>query len=362
VCPYSLADPGGVQQQVLGLADAFRRAGHEVDVYAPGPVPAGVAATSVGRAVGIAVNGSIAPMAPTPNAAARTLRALARGRYDVVHVHEPVAPSITLAVTARCALAMVGTFHAAGDRTPYRWAAPALRPVARRLAARVAVSQEAARLGARSLGGRFELIGNGIDPGRFAPDGTFGDGGAARRRVVLFLGRHEPRKGLAVLLEALDHVRSDVAVEVAGTGPETARLRDRHRHDGRVVWLGRIDDAEKVTRLRSAAAVCVPSLEGESFGVVLLEAMAARVPLVASDLVAYRAVADDGRAARLVAPGDPVALAAAVDEVLIDREGAARRAAHGATFSRMFSIDAAAARYVSVFERVVVSAGARSGR
>src|SRR5205085_727403 len=161
-----------------------------------------------------------------------------------------------------------------------------------------------------ALGGEYTLLFNGIEVDRFAKATPW----PADSATVFFVGRHEPRKGLAVLLAALPYLRPDVRVWVAGDGPETDRLMARHC-DPRIEWLGRVSDEEKASRLRAATVLCAPSLRGESFGVVLLEGMAAGTPIVASDLPGYRNVARAGQDALLVPPGDPVALAGAITRV-----------------------------------------------
>ncbi len=176
----------------------------------------------------------------------------------------------------------------------------------RHLAVRAAVSEEARAAVARALGGTYEVVWNGIDvePYRDAPPWpTAGP-------TILFIGRHEPRKGLAVLIEAFTHLTADTRLWVASEGPDTARLRQATSDNDRIEWLGVISEREKIRRIRGADVLCAPSLHGESFGVILLEGMAAGTPVVASDLVGYRNVARPDQDALLVPPGDPVALAA----------------------------------------------------
>ena len=347
VCPYSLSEPGGVQEQVLGLARALHGLGHDVCVLAPGVVPSGHEATSVGHAFRFRVNGSTAPMAPYPTAAARAVRAARRGAFDVLHLHEPVAPSITIPLLLAHPAPVVATFHAAGDRTPYRWFGSVLRRVATRIDARVAVSDAAAQLAQRHLGGSYQVLFNGIDVSRYrAP--------AVDRRpgTILFLGRHEPRKGLDVLLDALAWLPESVTVRVAGAGPITDRLRTRHRHDSRIQWLGRLDDTEKIRELRAASVLCAPARHGESFGYVLLEAMAAGTPAVASDIAGYQCLNRHAEAAYLVPPADPRALAAALLRVLCNPALAATLRAHGDQTVRAFSIHGLARRYAEIYAQV----------
>lgn len=350
VCPYSLTLPGGVQGQVLALARVLRTLGHEVRVLGPadGPPPdAGV--TPLGNSVPLAANGSIAPLAPDPACALRTIRALADEDFDVVHLHEPLTPGPCLTALLAASGPIVGTFHAAGVSAAYRWLGPLLRPVVQRVDRRFAVSPDARDLAARYLGGRYELVGNGIDVPRFAKATPMATDG----RTIFFVGRHEQRKGLEVLLDAMASLPRDVRLWVAGDGPETARLRDRTAADPRVEWLGRVDDDELAVRMASADVFCAPSLHGESFGVVLLESMAARTPVVASDLPGYRNVARADREALLVPPGDASALAVALHRVLDDPVAAARLVAGGELRAESFSMEHLAERYADAYEDCV---------
>jgi len=349
VCPYSLTLPGGVQGQVLGLARALRALGHPTRVLGPsdGPPPE-VGITPVGTSMALAANGSLAPIAPAPATTRRTLAAVAREAFDVVHLHEPLVPGPCLATLVVADLPLVGTFHAAGVSAAYRWAGRPLGWAAGRLSRRCAVSEAAAALAGRHLGGHYDVLPNGVDVAHFAGAEPWPTDGP----TVLFLGRHEPRKGLAVLVEALPRLAAAVRVWVAGDGPETARLRAATAGDPRVQWLGRIDDGERASRLRSAHVLCAPSLHGESFGVVLLEAMAAGAAVVASDLTGYAAVARPGREGLLVPPGDATALAVAITSVLEEPERAAALVAGGRARAEELSLDRLARRYLDRYAEV----------
>lgn len=349
VCPYSLTLPGGVQGQVLALARALRQHGHEVRVLGPcdGPPPdAGV--TPLGDSIPTAANGSMAPIAPDPAAQLRTIRALRDERFDVVHLHEPLAPGVTMTALMFKSQPLVGTFHAAGDSAAYRWLNPLVRWMAGRLDLRCAVSADARDMAVRALGGDYTLVFNGVEVGPYAKATPWPTEGP----TILFLGRHEPRKGLAVLLEAMKELPSAVRLWVASDGPETAALRAQSAGDVRVEWLGRISEEEKAARLRAADVFCAPSLGGESFGVVLLEAMAAHTPVVASDLPGYANVARAGRDALLVPPGDASALAAALRRVLTDRAVARDLVGSGEARAAEFSMDHLAELYLRLYESV----------
>lgn len=360
VCPYSLTLPGGVQGQVLGLARSLRAQGQQVRVLAPsdGPPPdAGV--TPLGRSVPTAANGSVAPLAPDPAAQLRTIRALRDESFDVVHLHEPIAPGPTMTTLLFANAPLVGTFHAAGQSAAYRLAGTVLGRMARRLAHRVAVSPDAEDLAKRYLGGEYELLYNGIEVDRFAT----GPAHPADGPTIFFLGRHEPRKGLDVLLAALADLPAEVRLWVGGDGPQTHELRARHGHDGRIEWLGRISDEERAARMRGCTVYCSPSVRGESFGMVLLEAMASGCALVASDLPGHRNVATDGVDALLAPVGDAAALAKALRRVLDDDALRAELVAGGRRRADELSMDRLAGRYLEIYDDVARrAAGTRGGR
>jgi phosphatidylinositol alpha-mannosyltransferase len=210
---------------------------------------------------------------------------------------------------------------------------------------RCAVSEDARELAQRSLGGEYTLVFNGIEVEHFAKADPWPTSGP----TIFFIGRHEPRKGLAVLLDAMASLPSDVRLWVGGDGPETAELRAQHDGDRRIEWLGRIDDDEKASRLRGADVFCAPSLRGESFGVVLLEGMAAQTPVVASDLPGYRNVARAGSDAVLVPPGDAGALARAIEGVLADATCTESLVSSGFQRAEEFSMDNLARRYIELY-------------
>ena len=345
--------------QVLALARALRGLGHQVRVLGPcdGPPPdAGV--TPLGKSVPLAANGSVAPIAPDPACVLRTIRALRDEEFDVVHLHEPLVPGPTLTSLMVGEGPLVGTFHRAGASAAYAAVRPVARALARRLTLRCAVSEDARSTAEEALGGRYELVFNGVDVDRFAK----ADPVDVESPSVLFVGRHEPRKGLATLLEALAHLPAATRLYVAGDGPQTAELRQRFAGDPRVRWLGRISDAEKASYLRSVDVFCAPSLAGESFGVVLLEAMAASAAIVASDLPGYRNVARPEEHAVLVPPGDAVALADALRRVLDDPRLRAGLAEAGRARADELSMDHLAERYVELYGRIASpAAGAGTG-
>jgi phosphatidylinositol alpha-mannosyltransferase len=360
VCPYSLSRPGGVQGQVVGLARSLEARGHRAVVFAPvdaaGDAPAGCELVATGRSVALPANGSLAPVSLSPAAARRGLGALRRLGPDVVHLHEPFAPGLTYAVlAAHDPPPLVGTFHRSGGSTLYRLLGPLARRMAARIDLRCAVSEAAAATARHALGGTYDILFNGVEDDRYDVTPWPTDG-----PTVLFLGRHEERKGLAVLLEAWDRVVAASGggpaprLWVAGDGPATAALRDRYPDGPSRTWLGVLSEEEKDRRLVAADALAAPALGGESFGLVLLEGMAARTVVVASDIDGYRDAA--GGCAVLVPPADPEALAAALAGVL-DGTVAADRADwldRGAERAAGWSMDALAERYEDRYRTLVV--------
>ncbi len=361
ISPYALERPGGVQGQVLGLSDELRRRGHEVTVLAPrgrGEPAAGV--VRVGRAIAVPANGSVAPVAPGPLAARRARLAVARGGVEVAHLHEPFVPSIGFGLLARHPTPTVATFHRAGLGPGYRLLGPVARRLARGLDAACAVS-EAAGATAQAVAGVPTLtLFNGVDLTRFPEPAAVRERGPVR---ILFLGRHEPRKGLLVLLEAFEQVRAPrdgLELWIASVGPLTGELKRRYPATRSRHWLGQLSDEEVAARLVAADVLCAPSLSGESFGLVVLEALAARTAVVASDLPGYRFAA--GGHALLVPPGDPRSLAAALEQAVVGAASstgasdpaaldAARRHAEGWSLGRL------AERYLEVYATVIEATG-----
>jgi phosphatidylinositol alpha-mannosyltransferase len=351
VCPYSLTIPGGVQAQVLGLGRALRAQGHPARVLAPcdGPPP-DAWVTPLGNSVPTAANGSVAPVAPDLSAQLRLIRAATDEDFDVINVHEPLGPGVCITTCVVKPAPLVGTFHAAGVSGAYKSLGPVVRWLAGRLDLRCAVSADAEELARTHLRGTYERVYNAIEIPVFAEAEPTPTDGAP---TILFLGRHDERKGLEVLLDAVGDLPRDIRVWIAGDGPDTARLQRRTSGDPRIEWLGRISDAEKASRMRAATVYCAPSLRGESFGVVLLEAMAAGVPIVCSDLPGYRQVVRADTDALLFAPGDTAGLARAVTAVLTDPDRAASLVASGRERAETFSMDALATRYLELYAKVV---------
>ncbi len=351
VCPYSLSRPGGVQGQVLALARELRTHGVDVRIIAPcdgAPPDPGV--VSVGPSVEWESNGSVAPIAPGRAVARRTAEALRAFGPDVVHVHEPAVPGPCLTALIGFDGPMVATFHASGDLA-YMWTRPALRSLMNRVTIRAVVSETALTAAEHNWNGdEYVVLWNGIEVERIAAAEPI----ASDRPAVLFVGRHEARKGLAQLLDAWRGLDRDAVLWVGGVGPETDELRRRNVPN--VEWLGSLGENARDGRMRGATVFCAPSLRGESFGVVLLEAMAAGTPIVASAIDGYRNVARADVDALLVPPGDVPGLRDALRRVLDDRALGARLVASGRLRAAEFSMSSLAERYLELYERALVPA------
>jgi phosphatidyl-myo-inositol alpha-mannosyltransferase len=351
VCPYSLSIPGGVQAQAIGLTRELRKMGHEVRLLGPcdGPPPE-TFVTPLGNSLPTASNGSIVPIAPDPSAVLRTIRVLREEQFEVLHVHEPLAPGVAQTTLFMNLAPIVGTFHAAGESNSYKLLTRPLANIASNLARRVVVSKDAQGLIQSFFGGEYSMLFNGVELDRY-------ETGPAIRRPgpsIFFCGRHEERKGLNVLLEAMALLPANVRCLIASDGPDTKRLKQQYAADTRIEWLGRLSDADKAAYLRGASVFCAPSLHGESFGVVLIEAMAAGTPVVASSLDGYMNVATDDVDAALCPPGDREALAKALSLVLDHPDVAQRYRAAGRIRAREFSMASLASEYERIYREMLL--------
>jgi phosphatidylinositol alpha-mannosyltransferase len=361
VCPYTWDVPGGVQEHVRDLAEALIDLGHQVSVISPAdddsPLPRYV--VPAGRAVPVPYNGSVARLAFGFLSASRVRRWVKDGRFDVLHVHEPVAPSLSLLACWVASGPIVATVHTANPRSRVMHAAqPMLQSALEKISARIAVSEAARTTLVENLGGDAVLIPNGVSVRRYEKadplPGWPGPGGA-----LGFLGRmDEPRKGLAVLLAAFEQLggqRPGLRLLVAGPGDAEevmakvpAPLRDR------VILLGQVSEADKVRVYHSVDVFCAPNTGGESFGIVLAEAMAAGAPIVASDLDAFRMVLRGGQAGELFAIGDPAELAAAAGRLLDDPRRRAALSEAAAAAVRTYDWPVIARDVVQVYETVTL--------
>jgi phosphatidylinositol alpha-mannosyltransferase len=363
VCPYSFDVPGGVQAHVVELAQVLLERGHKVSVLAPAadgtPLPDFV--VSAGRAVAIPYNGSVARLSFGPMAYNRVRRWINDNTFDVLHIHEPNAPSLSMLALVVAEGPIVATFHTSTTKSlALSTFQGVLRPYHEKIAGRIAVSELARRWQVEALGSDAVEIPNGVDVRAFAHARPL-PGYPRAGRTVLFLGRYdEPRKGMAVLLGALPQLverHRDVEILIVGRGDEDRLRRDAGRYADHLRFLGQVSDGEKASALRSADVYCAPNLGGESFGIVLVEAMAAGTPVVASELDAFRRVLRDGAAGMLVPVGDPLRLAHALDTVLTDRSRHDQLVAAAATAVAEYDWPVVAEQILRVYETVTVGNG-----
>ena len=324
VCPYSFDVPGGVQSHVLQLAEVMRAGGHYVSVLAPSSphVKLPDYVVSGGKAVPIPYNGSVARLRFGPATHRKVKKWIAEGDFDVLHLHEPNAPSLSMLALQAAEGPIVATFHTSTTKSlTLSVFQGILRPFHEKIVGRIAVSDLARRWQMEALGSDAVEIPNGVDVPSFANAPRL-EGYPRPGRSVLFLGRFdESRKGMPVLLGALPKlVRRfpDVEILVVGRGDEEALREQAGELAGHLHFLGQVDDDAIAAAMRSADVYCAPNLGGESFGIVLVEAMAAGTAVVASELDAFARVLDHGQAGRLVPVGDADALADALIEVLGD--------------------------------------------
>ncbi|MGB3763932.1 MAG: glycosyltransferase family 4 protein [Ornithinimicrobium sp.] len=329
VNPYSLDVPGGVQSHVVELAQWLRHSGHEVSLLTPAEPDTELPeyAVNAGRAVPVRYNGSVARLAFGPVVAARVRSWVDEGRFDVVHIHEPASPSVSLLALWAVTGPIVATFHSAQVKSrSLRLAGPMLQPGMDKISGRIAVSRQAQETVSSQIGGECVVIPNGVDVARFTrgPQRVPLRPGTTEemvRPLIVFLGRFdEPRKGLPVLLAAVPDILvayPQARIVVAGPGDREEVQRDLPPAVSEVCdFIGPVSEDEKVELLRRADVYVAPNVGGESFGIILVEAMAAGAPVVASNLPAFAEVLDGGRAGMLFDCGDPPSLAAAVLRVV----------------------------------------------
>jgi phosphatidylinositol alpha-mannosyltransferase len=367
-CPYAWDSPGGVQVHVRWLSQQLVRRGHDVLILAPGRSPSpDPRVRIVGRPMGVPYNGSVAPICASASSAAAVADAIQQFKPDIVHAHEPFAPSTSMFAVLKASSPVVATFHAYADRARlWSLASPWLRLVWRRIDRGVAVSNAAADFIATRLGADVDVVANGLDETMFhhaAPAAL------APGRRLLFVNRLDPRKGFPVLVqafEALARTHPDVRLIVAGDGA------DRQAVDAlapgpraRVDMLGALPH-EQLPPYHAACDVFVsPAMGSESFGIVLLEAMAAGLPVVASDIAGYREVVRHGVEGLLVPPGDAAGVARAIARILDDPPLSKRLAEAGRARARHFSWDRLIARIEAIYAEPTQSlapAGQLQGR
>ncbi|MEH0973980.1 glycosyltransferase family 4 protein [Micromonospora sp. CPCC 205546] len=371
VCPYSFDVPGGVQNHVMDLAEALIGLGHEVSVLAPAdedsPLPPYV--VPAGRAVPLPYNGSVARIAFGPVSTARVRRWIIRGEFDVLHVHEPLTLSLSLLAVLSARGPVVATFHTAMTRSRALAAAQGvLQIVLERITARIAVSALARKVQVEHMDGGAVEIPNGVAVAKFSHalplSGWPGECPPGRDGAIGFLGRFtEARKGFPILRDAfveLARQRPGLRLLVAGPGDADdlfgrfpADLRDR------VTFLGLVSEEDKARMLRSVHLYVAPNTGGESFGMILTEALAAGTTVVASDLDAFRRVLDGGRAGRLFPTGDAAALRTALADLLDDPDARATLTACGDQVVATFDWPVVARRVLEVYAAAIEATDGR---
>ena len=379
VSPYSWTYPGGVTRHIEALAQQYLSEGHEVRVLAPFDPPDPLASilhrgarpqegappdylVSLGRTLGFKANGSVSNLSVTPVGVAKLRRELRTGRYDVAHIHEPVAPLTGWAASLQPRVPLVGTFHSYSNKWLPNMIANGFgaRQMLNHLHVRIAVSEAAAWTGKRWFGGRYRVIPNGVhsslDPCQM-PLVRADD----RLRIV-FVGQAVERKGLPLLLRAFEALREQVDTELTVIGPTHEELAPMLLDPSGVRALGKVDDERKRAELRAADVLCAPSLGGESFGMVLTEAFAAGTTVVASDIAGYRDVVTDGVDGVLVAPGDAQALAVALRDLHDEPVRRRALAARAAVTVQRFAWEKVAQQVMESYTDAIASPQPTAGR
>jgi phosphatidylinositol alpha-mannosyltransferase len=359
VCPYSWDVPGGVRSHVADLAVALSDHGHEVSVLAPVDDPADLPSwvADGGRPIAVRYNGSVARLSFGVKATRRVRGWIREGDFDVLHVHEPVAPSLSILALWVARGPIVATWHSSHDRSRIMSAGYYVGQTAmEKVRGRIAVSEDARRTLVTHMGGDAVLIPNGVRVSAFASHERL-PGVDPDRPAILFLGRmDEPRKGLAVLVEALPAVLvaiPDLQVLIAGPGDiDEQRELLPPAVVGNVTFLGRVSDEDKARALRSVDVYVAPHTGGESFGIVLAEAMAAQAAVVSSDLPAFRRVLEDGTSGRLFPNQDSAALSTALIELLTDPGLRAEYVAAADVRVREFDWDRVVDDVIAVYDSV----------
>jgi len=343
ICPYALDVNGGVQEQAMAMSRELQRRGHEVTLIAPAGEPIAIEGVSVhqlGRRLSIPANGSKAPITLSLGASRRVTALLDESRAEVVHFHEPFAPLLGYAELLRAKRPHIGTFHRSGGGPAYSLTGPLLRRLLAGVPSRVAVSASAADTLRRATGATATVLFNGFETERFH------NGERPVRPNLLFIGRAEERKGLGTLLEMHARHGDEFDVTLIGRGTQEAWVK-AGRPSG-VTALDAVSDEEKRHYLGVASALVAPSLYGESFGLIVIEALASGTPVVASDIDGYRMAA--GGCATLFAPGDAEDLYRAVRVALV-RDDAARQ--RGIARATEFSMSSLMDHYLNLYEEII---------
>lgn len=371
VCPYSFDAPGGVQFHVRDLAEALMERGHSVSVLAPADegtvIPPYI--TSAGKAIPIKYNGSVARLTFGPRAAAKVRRWLVEGQFDVLHLHEPMTPSVSMLALWIAKGPIVGTFHTSLVRSKaLQFVSPLVRSSLEKFSARIAVSEDARRTLIDHLGGDAVVVPNGVYVDLFTqaqPQEQWV--GTAERPTIAFLGRlDEPRKGLPVLTAAIPQVLKKypgARFLIAGRGDDGRALAiETLGVDAKnVEFLDGISDEDKASLLSSVDLYIAPQTGGESFGIVLVEAMSAGAAVVASNIGAFERVLDYGKAGFMFEVGDPKELARAIDRALANPQEREQKTARATEFVQQFDWSEVTSKVLTVYEMVLSASSALGG-
>lgn len=343
VCPYDLTVPGGVQNQALAMARELNRRGRHVTLVSPGNgvsnelLEQGIIHVAAGTVHVLAANGSRAPVTLSYRAMRRLFQSIAFSDHTVLHVHEPITPITSWPVLASHPCATLATFHRSGVDNAYRLAGRVLGRRLRNIDLGVAVSSAAQVTAREAVGVDCEVLFNGVDVRQFQASSFF----EKQANSVLFLGRDEPRKGRSVLLEASSYLGKEVRLSLTGNAPANFSSTGAD-----VVFLGTLSEVEKTVQLARSMVLCAPSLGGESFGIVLIEGLAAGCSVVASDIDGYRQAL--GGHGTLVRPGNAGELADAITRVLQMGRPNARA---GLAYARAWSMETLVDHYEDIYER-----------
>src|SRR6478672_1827678 len=380
VSPYSWSYPGGVTRHIEALAEQFMASGHHVRVLSPYDPPDRLSARMhrgarpearelqdwvipLGRTIGVKSNGAVSNLPHTPYAITTMRRELRAGRFDVIHVHEPVAPVVGYDALDTQLAPLVGTFHCYSENVVSNTIGNAFgaKRKLQRLHVRIAVSEAAAWTGRRFYGGSYRVIPNGVDVPAELPAPDHRPAGAPLR--LAFIGQAVERKGLPVLLRAFEALRDHVGVELIVVGADRDEVEPLLLDgDEGVTVLGKVSDAEKLQALASADLLVAPSLGGESFGMVLTEAFAAGTPVVASDIPGYRDVVRDGVDGVLVPRGDATALAQTLRDLAVAPRQRAAMAVQARAHAPRYAWPTVAEQVVGAYEDAVALPRASTAR
>jgi phosphatidylinositol alpha-mannosyltransferase len=353
--PYDLSRDGGVNSHIRAQARALRRLGHEVVVFGTASAPLADDEVRVGRCISLVIGGTDTALGFDPRMRGRIAGLYRTRQFDIVHVHEPLMPLAPWFAVRQADVPVVATFHVHREHG-HRWYGPyrrLLAPVMRRIDVRIAVSDAARGTVAHHFPGDYAVVPNGIDVERFQQRGDRPPEMRDARPHVLFVGRLEPRKGIDSLIDAMARVQRRVTnarLVIVGHGPDRVPMETAARVAGvDVAFAGRVADEMLPSYYRAADVLCSPALGDESFGIVLIEAMAAGCPVVATRIAGYAELLGGAGCARLVEPRNPSALADEIGALLGDLDQRRALGARGAAFARRYDWNTIASRLESLY-------------